>query len=1125
MPLSRSVHHGSVRDTVGCRSLKTNRLWPTIRLSISSHAHNLLWGLLCGAMLALSGSAWAREGAAADDKPVWDVNNPQLPLKEIPIDVEAGTWMSLDISPDGTTLVFDLLGDIYSLPVEGGLARPLTSGVSWDMQPRFRPDGQEIAFVSDRGGGHNLWVMAKDGSGARAVTKEDFRLISNPAYRPDANYLVGRKHFTGRRSLGAGEIWMVHTSGGKGVALTTKKNDQKDLGEPVFSPDGTRLYFSHDVTAGDVFEYNRDPNQGIYAISVLDLESGRIDRVVGGPGGAVRPTPARDGKHLAYVRRNREKTELVLRELESGKDRVLTDILDRDMQETWAIFGVYPSMAFSPDSKTLYFWAQGRIHRIPVAGGVPEVVPFRVQGSRQIADAVRFPVEVAPQSFPVRMLRGVRTSPDRKHVVYDALGYLWTRRLPDGPAVRLTSQTDHFEMNPSYSRDGKWIVYTTHDDRELGTVRIVPSTGGIGRKLTSTPGHFVDPVFSPDGKTIVVNKVSGGGVISPLYSHDPGLYAILVDGGTMNLVTRDGSAPGFGASSDRVYFAGTDGDKRALKSIGIDGLDPRTHVTSASGVDYAVSPDEQWVAFNDRFRIVVAALPKVGRPLEYAIDSKSLPIARVAQDSGYFLHWSNDSKTLFWSLGPRLFQRDLAETFSFLNTNKESAEPEVNEGIPIGLDAVADKPKGIKAIVGARVIPMVGDTVMESATIVIEGDRIVAIGTAADVVVPKGAWVLSAEGKTIIPGLVDVHAHSSQGQKGIIPEQNWQNYGTLAFGVTTVHDPSNDTETFFAASEMAKVGTIVAPRLFSTGTLLYGADTEYKSEVDSLEDARSHLRRLKASGAFSVKSYNQPRRDQRQMILAAARELGMMVVPEGGSVLENNLNQIVDGHTTMEHALPAVPLYEDVLQLWSASGVGYTPTLGVAYGGLFGEGYWYQESPVWDDKRLMTYVPRFAVDPKARRPQTAPLSDWNHIAVAKSAKQLRDRGVRVHIGAHGQREGLAAHWEMWMLHQGGFSPMQALRAATLDGATSLGMNQHIGSIEVGKLADLVVLNHNPLDDLRHSRDIETVVLGGRFYDAKTMDELGAKGKKRAPFFWESDTGAVMGTSGETIHHQCVGCEK
>ena len=200
--------------------------------------------------------------------------------------------------------------------------------------------------------------------------------------------------------------------------------------------------------------------------------------------------------------------------------------------------------------------------------------------------------------------------------------------------------------------------------------------------------------------------------------------------------------------------------------------------------------------------------------------------------------------------------------------------------------------------------------------------------------------------------------------------------------------------------------------------------------VNSLDDARTHIRRMKAEGAISVKSYNQPRRDQRQQVLVAAREEGIMVVPEGGSLFMHNMTQVVDGHTGIEHALPVARLYDDVVQLWSSTEVGYTPTLGVGYGGLNGEIYWYQESDVFTDDKLQTFVPRGSYEPKSRRRIMASEGDWNHISIAEGCKQLYDAGVGVNLGAHGQREGLAAHWEMWMFEQGGMTPHEALRSST-----------------------------------------------------------------------------------------------
>ena len=361
---------------------------------------------------------------------------------------------------------------------------------------------------------------------------------------------------------------------------------------------------------------------------------------------------------------------------------------------------------------------------------------------------------------------------------------------------------------------------------------------------------------------------------------------------------------------------------------------------------------------------------------------------------------------------------------------------------------------------------------------------------------------MDASGKTILPGFVDVHWHGSQGSSEITPQQNWFNYASMAFGVTTVHDPSNDTSTFFAASELGKAGMITAPRLYSTGTILYGADGDFKAIVDSLEDAESHLRRMKAAGAFSVKSYNQPRRDQRQQFIAGARELGMMVVPEGGSLFQHNMTMVVDGHTGIEHALPVAAVYDDVLQMWSESRTGYTPTIVVGYGGIWGENYWYQHTNVWENERLMTFVPRFVVDPRSRRRRMAPEDEFNHVDIARTCKRLNDVGVSIQVGAHGQREGLAAHWEMWMFVQGGMTPHEALRAGTLNGARYVGLDGDVGSLEKGKLADLAVLAKNPLENIRDSESVVYTMINGRLYDAATMNEIGNRSKERGKLFWE-----------------------
>jgi imidazolonepropionase-like amidohydrolase len=305
---------------------------------------------------------------------------------------------------------------------------------------------------------------------------------------------------------------------------------------------------------------------------------------------------------------------------------------------------------------------------------------------------------------------------------------------------------------------------------------------------------------------------------------------------------------------------------------------------------------------------------------------------------------------------------------------------------------------------------------------------------------------------------------------------------------------------------------IVAPRIFSTGTILYGAKAPFKADINSLDDALAHLRRMKAVGAFSVKSYNQPRRDQRQQVIEAARQTGMMVVPEGGSLFQHNMTMVVDGHTGIEHSIPVPAVYDDVLQLWGKTKTGYTPTLVVGYGGNWGENFWYQKTNVWEDARLTSFVPRRILDARSRRRTMVPENEHNHLNNAHIAKKLYDAGVSVQLGAHGQREGLAAHWELWMFNQGGMTPLESIRSATLAGAKYIGLDREVGSLEPGKLADLVVLDGNPLQDIRNTHEVRYTMVNGRLFDAATMNEIGNHPRTRKLFFFQTAGGETWGAA-------------
>jgi len=1043
----------------------------------------------------------------------WDVLNPAFPLNEINIKSNELTWASLDVTPNGKQIVFDTLGDIFITSIDGGDAVPLTQDFAWNIHPNVSPDGKQIAFISDRDGLSNVWVMNIDGTELRQITKEKNNIIHSPKWSPDGQYILVTKGIMSSRSIPAGEIWMYHHTGGTGLAIKKRVNglkDQKNIADPAFSHDGRYIYFTQDITGGFRFSYNRDPLNSIFAITRIDRETGEEERFISGTGGAVVPTPSPDGRYVAFIRRIQDKTALFLKDIQTGAERAIFNNLERDMQEGFGSEGYFSYFDWTPDSNELVFWTAGKIHRLSISDQSLNSLDINLDSNLKYADAVRFEVDVAPDSFDTKMLRWSQKSPDGQKALFQALGKLYIRDLKSGKTKRLTKQNEHDEYYPRYSNDGKSIVYTTWHDQQLGAVRIVPAKGGKGKIITSQPGHYVEPAFSPNGKKITYRKFTGGYLLDPTYSVEPGLYVLDLDTNTSTRISKQGMQPHFSGQNDRVYFteyvSGTPYSETQLSSVNLTGEDKRTHLYGADKVsEYRLSHDNKWVAFVYQYNTYVVPFVENGQKITISPTMTSLPVTQISARAGEYLNWAPDNNSLTWFHGPYLFEQSLAEAFAFVEGGSEENAAPITEGLKLSFKQKSQKAKGYTAIVGGNVVTMRDadekQEVIENGIVLINGNVIEAVGPMNGITIPEGSLVIDAQGKTVIPGLVDTHDHGSQGRNEIIPQQNWSQFSKLAFGVTTIHDPSNDTTEMFAAAELQRAGLRIGPRLYSTGTILYGAEgLGYKAIINDFEDAYFHVQRLKDVGAISVKSYNQPRRDQRQWVLQAARELEMMVVPEGGGKLQQNLSMLVDGHTGLEHSLPIARGYADLTQLWGATKFGYTPTFVVSYGGLMGEEYWYDRTNVWENERLLRYTPHTILDRRSIRRPTAPDNQYNHIEVATYAKTLRDNGVGVHIGAHGQREGLAAHWELWMMEQGGFTPWEALRGGTIDGARHLGMDKQIGSIEVGKIADLAIIDGDVLADLKRSEYVTHTVINGRVFEAATMKELGTDNEP-APFFF------------------------
>ncbi|MGJ8745278.1 amidohydrolase family protein [Polaribacter sp.] len=1044
-------------------------------------------------MLSFSMNLSSQENTDKPEK--WDVNNPHKDWKynSFKLNTTEGTWMNLDVSPDGKTIVFDLLGDIYKMPISGGKATILRAGMAYEVQPKFSPNGKYISFTSDAEGGNNIWVMTTDGENAKSITQEKFRLLNNAVWTPDGKSLVARKHYTSERSVGAGEMWQYPLSGAAGLKLTSRKNDQQDVNDPSISPDGKYLYYAEDMYPGGFFQYNKDPNKQIYVINQYNFETGKTEQITGGPGGAARPVISKDGKLLAFIKRVRTKTALYIHDLETGKEWPIYQNLNKDQSEAWAVFGVYPHFSWLPNNKDIIIWSQGKINKINIDSKEIENIPFQVNEEIKLAKTHRVKRTVFKEEFTAKMIKDVQTSPDEKTIIFTSLGHIYKKEMPNGIPTRITNLKD-FEAEPRFSVDGKSVLFVTWNDEQLGAIYTVNLDGTSLEKLTKEKGIYRTPAYNNAGTQITYRKESGNGDQGYDYTKKTGIYVSNIDGSNAKRVSKTGEFPIFSSDDKRIFFQ-TGGSffgglTKNLTSVNLNGKEERSHFSSKLANRLVPSKDNKWIAFIHLHKLYVAPFIMNGSEINLDQNTKSLKVESLSKNAGINLHWSANNNKVFWTLGDEYFSKSIVNntTDPFSKTNLVANE---STGIKINLKEKYDIPNGRIAFKNARIITMSENEIIENGTIIINKNKIEKVGKTSATNIPSDAKVFDMEGKTIMPGIVDVHAHVGAFRNGLSTQKHWQFYANLAFGVTTSHDPSVNTAAAFTLEEMQRSGQLVGPRMFSTGFILYGAEGDFKAVVNNLEDARFAVSRTKAFGAKSIKSYNQPRREQRQQIMQAAKELGVNVVPEGGSNFYANMSMIFDGHTGIEHNIPVNPVYKDVLSLWKNSKTGYTPTLIVNYGGMSGEFEWYQKMNVWENKTLLKYTPRYVVDTRSRHRMKVPEEEYinGHVLSSKTVTALANEGVKVNLGAHGQLQGLGAHWELWMLQQGGLSNHETLKAATINGAEYLGIADELGSLKKGKLADLIILDKNPIEDIKNSNSVIYTMVNGRLYDVNTMNEV------------------------------------
>ncbi|HWH04295.1 MAG TPA: amidohydrolase family protein [Gemmatimonadales bacterium] len=1052
-----------------------------------------------------------------------------LPLattRTVSFSTSEGTWLSLDVSPDGKTIVFELLGDLYTMPITGGTATRITSGPAFDSQPRWSKDGKEIVFLSDRSGAENIWLCDADGSHAKAITKGSNNLYASPVFTPDGNYIVASRT---SGVLGSDyELWLYHKDGGSGTAMV--KAGAPAPGVPqvnalgaAFGNDPRYVYYARKRGG---FGYNLQINGGQeWQIAVYDRQTGQTNGITDVNGSGMRPIVSPDGKWLVYATRHDTATGLRLRDLATGDEKWLVYPVSRDDQESRFTRDLEPNSAFTPDSKALITNYGGKIWRVDVPSGQVSGIPFTAQVEQQLGPLVRFDFRVDTGEITLHQIRDASPSPDGKRLVFSALDKLYVMDLPNGTPRRLTSAAVH-EQEPVWSPDGKSIAYITWTDTS-GTVSKVSATGGNPTVLTSEPGFYEQPAWSPDGNRIVFYK-------GPRQAHETehrgtgeDLVWMPAAGGATTRITRmdGGGRPHFAKDPNRVFVY----DGNELVSMRFDGTDRRTWIKvtgysypgpgsePATADEIIINPDSDQVLAAAGNNVYLVTLPEVGgAPPSINISdpsSASFPVKRLTTIGGDFIGWAPDGKRVFWSIGRSFFryQPAVADSLEKAKVVQDSLRTESLKGdtlangkpdtvakarvdslnkkpayeadrTDVTIKVARDVPKGTVVLKNARIITMKGDEVIEKGDLVVTGNRIACVGTCT---APAGATVMDLAGKTIIPGLIDTHAHPWP-EWGIHSSQVWKYLANLAFGVTTTRDPQTATTDVLTYADMVEAGQIIGPRIYHTGPGVF-----WSEDIKSLDDAKNILKRYSEFyGVNTIKEYMTGNRKQRQWVIMAAKELHLMPTTEGGLDFKMNLTEALDGYPGHEHSYPIMPLYNDAVQLIAQSGINYNPTLLVNYGGPFAEDYFYEHYNIHDDPKIRRFFPHDQIDDRAlRRPGWFADDQYVFQQIAASAAKIVRAGGHVGIGCHGQFDGEGCHWETWGFVAGGMTPLEALRVATHDGAYAIGMEQDLGSLEPGKLADLVVLDANPLEDIHNSTKISRVMKNGRLYDGNTLDQV------------------------------------
>ncbi len=1030
-----------------------------------------------------------------------DQSLPLQPTRTIRFTTHEGTHLSVDVAPDGRTIVFNLLGDLYTLPITGGHATRITSGPAVDRLPRYSPDGHHILFLSDRTGEDAIWLCDTSGAQAHPIIETPHKhslghTFVDARWTPDGQAIVVSQY---QRS---GDVSLVEYDTAGAVMHTlqfgTDNTPPKVMAFPVLGPDAHTLYATLSTS---------DKSDQVVRI---DLTTGTRTIMTNEVGSAVLPLVSPNGRFLVYATQyptpHGPVTGLKVRDLKEDSVHWLTPEVEPALH-TGGEVGIHldydpAQSAFTPDGTAIITAYDGRLWRITVPSGVATELPFTAEVEQLLGPLLRFPATTNDDTLTARIVRDVRPSPDGRRLAFVALSRIWIMDLPHGVPYQVTTiplapldlgVVGTTEASPAWSPDGKYLAYVTWTEQGGNVWRVSTNRLDAGHpipptaieRLSETPGYYDKLVYTPDGLDLVLLCARQAVGYSDL--QQVALIEMPASGGGARVLTPLGNGsifpydvgwPHFSHRDPTRVFIYTHEDafSETLWAVARDGSGRQPLITFRYGhpegvftADALMSPIGDRVLISRQSTLLMAAVPAGPGPFTLPAtesEDSTHSLQRLTPEGGEFPWWSLDGRSFSYSLGSTFVSAD--------------------QRMEINVRVRKDRPHGTLVLTNARIITMGPAGTIEHGDLLIRDNRIGTVGPTGKILIPTDAKRMDMTGKTLLPGYILTHEHVEP-RHSVHVSQVAAYLASLAYGVTTLHDPQADsTADKLSYADELDTGSLLGPRHLTTGFAI-----ETQDYLESAEDTRNLVRRYSRNyHTNTLKERDVGQRLLRQWVSIAAADEHLTTVGHWNYDL---VSQVLDGHSGLEHA-SSVPWYDDVVQFIARSGSIYTPTTMISSRGATPLTYFAERYDVIQDARVRRFALlrqlQWELEPLlAPYPRVGYSIDYTFIREARSAAKLVAAGGRVGISTDGVFYGLGDHWEMWALAMGGMTPMQVLRSATFTGAEAIGMDHDLGSLEPGKLADLQILDANPLDEIHNTTSVSRVMKNGRLYDAMTLDEI------------------------------------